>query len=433
MHVLLVQDPNASFESVRDALSEAGADTVTVVGSADEALAHLRETAADLAVFHLDSAGGLDGCRRLAVRLKEAPLIVIAREAEIGAAYDEGADDCIVLPLRRAELVARVRVALQLHAERTRRMRRERRLTDELRTLQREKLDLERTVCVDSLTGLANRRHALALLGAEWKRSAREGTPLSLVMIDLDCFHQFNETYGHPGGDRCLRDVTDAMVVCLRRPSDFLGRYGGEEFIAVLANTDALGAQLVAERMRANVEGLAIPHAASECAKVVTISVGFATGRASLEGHVDELVKSADLALLAAKTQGRNRANGEAPPPPARKRASSQPWRRFPIVVADPWFADRIPAFLAVTRNELPTFRQACDAGAFDRVKSLARSLRASANDHNIETIAHLASLMEQAARGGDRISLGRVIDEIGEYVQHVQVTYRRASESEAC
>jgi diguanylate cyclase (GGDEF)-like protein len=407
---------------------EAGANDLTVVPNVDEA----RGVTPDLAIFDF-ACGGRDACRKLCVRLKEAPLLVLAPEHEMGAAYDEGADDCIGLPIRRGELIARVRVALQLHAERTRRARRERRLTDELRALQREKVDLERTVCVDALTGLANRRHALALLGAEWKRSARDGTPLSVVMVDLDCFHAFNERYGHLGGDHCLREVTDAMVMCLRRPSDYLGRYGGEEFIAVLPNTDSLGAKLVAERMRAQVEGLAIAHAASPCSEHVTISVGFATARAALDTRVDELVKTADLALLAAKNEGRNRVRGEAPELPKRKRVSSQPWRRFPIVIADPWFADRIPAFLAVTRNELPTFRQAVDAGAYDRVKSLARSLRASANDHNIETIAQLATLMEQSARSGDKGSLRRVIDEIGEYVTHVQVTYRRADKSEAC
>ena len=433
MHVLLVHDPAASPEPIREALAEAGADQLTIVHSADQAVALVRERGAapDLAVLDLVTGGGRDGCRRLAMRLKDAPLLVIAPEKDMTAAYDEGADDCIALPLRRGELVARVRVALQLHAERSRRIRRERKLTDEVRNLQREKLDLERTVCVDSLTGLANRRHALALLGAEWKRSGRDGTPLSIVMVDLDCFHQFNETYGHPGGDRCLREVTDAMVVSLRRPSDFLGRYGGEEFIAVLANTDALGAHLVAERMRAAVEALAIPHDASMCSKVVTMSAGFATTRASLDGRVDDLVQAADRALLAAKADGRNRVHGESPA--ERPRPMARPWRRFPVVVADPWFADRIPAFLQVTRNELPTFRQAVEAGAFERVRSLARSLRASATDHSISTVAELASLLEQAARGHDAASLGRVIDEIGEYVAHVQVTYRRAAESDPC
>src|SRR5262249_9764099 len=155
-------------------------------------------------------------------------------------------------------------------------------------------------------TGLANRRHTLALLQAEWKRSARDGTPLSLVMVDLDCFHAFNESYGHLGGDSCLRSVTEAMVVCLRRPADFLGRYGGEEFIAVLAATDAVGARLVAERMRSNVEALAIPHTSSSCALVVTISVGYASARPTGSDRLEDLVAAADAALLAAKSAGRN-------------------------------------------------------------------------------------------------------------------------------
>ena len=142
----------------------------------------------------------------------------------------------------RASCLARARAALR-SARPQRRTRRERRLTDELRELQREKQELERIACVDSLTGVANRRHALRLLEAEWKRSARDGTPLSLVMIDLDCFHAFNETL-RPPRRRSLparASPTRWSTACAGRPT-ILGRYGGEEFIAVLANTDAEGA-----------------------------------------------------------------------------------------------------------------------------------------------------------------------------------------------
>ncbi len=433
MHVLLVHDPSTSREPIRDALVEAGADMLTIVHTAEDALHLVRErrTAPDLAVLDLQTGGGLEGCRKLAARLREAPLLVIASEDEMARAYDEGADDCVTRPVRRAELIARVGIAQQLHAERSRRVRRERKLSEELRVLQREKLDLERIVCVDSLTGLANRRHALTLLQAEWKRSQRDGSPLSVVMIDLDYFHTFNEQYGHPGGDVCLRNVTDAMVVCLRRPSDFLGRYGGEEFIAVGASTDALGARLVAERMRANVEALAIPHARSECAKVVTISAGFATARPGLCDSPDTLVGNADRALLAAKQAGRNRCHGEGPAIVPRPRLPSERWRRFPIVVADPWFANRIPVFLAATRDALATFHAAVEAGEWDRVRTLGRSLKTSANDHGFEPIAALASLLDQAARRPDPESATRILDELADYLHHVQVTYRRPSEQE--
>jgi diguanylate cyclase (GGDEF)-like protein len=303
-------------------------------------------------------------------------------------------------------------------------------MSEELQILQQEKTELERIVCVDSLTGIANRRHALTLLEAEWKRSLRDGTPLSLVIIDLDHFHAFNETYGHPGGDACLRRVTAEMVTCLRRPSDFLGRYGGEEFIAVLANTDAMGARIVAERLRESVERLAIPHSGSSCAdKVVTISVGFATILPKSEKGVEALIKKADTLLLAAKSTGRNQVCGEAPPLPERPRLSSHPWRRFPAVVVDPWFADRIPQFLMTTRNEISVLREALSLGTLERIRGLARRIRGSANEHNIPAIVELANVLDQAARNDDQAGVARVIDELAEYVEHVQVTYRRPIE----
>ena len=421
----------ASTDLVRGALLDAGCTDVLRVPTVDEGIALVTRREAALLVLDLFEPLTLDGYRKILMRLRGVPMIAIVPESKMHAAFDAGVDDCIARPVRRAELVARARAAIRLRIERARRSKRDRRLSQEVRTLQREKHDLERIVCVDSLTGVANRRHALTLLEAEWKRSAREGTPLSLVIIDLDCFHSFNETYGHPGGDACLRRVTAEMVMCLRRPSDFLGRYGGEEFIAVLANTDAAGACIVAERLRSAVEKLQIPHATSTCAKVVTISVGFATALPKPDDTHDSLVHAADGALLLAKQHGRNRISGEAPThvQVPRPRTSSQPWRRFPPVVADPWFASRIPAFLAATRNELMATRDACEAGGFDRIRATARRLKGSAVDHGIETIAQLANLLEQAARSDDPVSVKRVVDELEQYVEHVQVTYRRPLE----
>ena len=392
----------------------------------------LGESAVDLAVADLSDRIHFPSIDPILDALHDAPLVLIVPEELLDAAFDAGAADCITTPIRHDELLARLRAALRTGTPRARRSRRERRLTDELRELQRQKQDLERIACVDSLTGVANRRHALRLLEAEWKRSARDGTPLSLVMVDLDCFHLFNERYGHIGGDRCLRRATDTMVRSLRRPSDYLGRYGGEEFIAVLPNTDAAGAAIVAGRMRAAVEELALPHESSTCSSVVTMSVGFATCRATLTTTLDTLVSAADRALLAAKSAGRNRVVGDAPPTHStRARSPSTPWRRFPPVVADPWFADRIPPFLASTHDELEQLREAAREGTHERVRALARRLRVTASEHSIDTIAELAAMVERAARGEDAESALRVIDEIEAYVQHVQVTYRRPLERE--
>lgn len=419
----------ASTDLVRNALLDAGCSDVTRTTSLEQGIAHVTRLQGALLVLDLFEPLTFDGYRRVLARLRGVPLIVIVPEARMQTAFDAGVDDCIARPVRRVELVARARAAIRLRIERERRIKRDRRLSQEVRTLQREKHDLERIACVDSLTGVANRRHALSLLDAEWKRSARDGTPISLVMIDLDCFHAFNETYGHPGGDACLRRVAAEMVMCLRRPSDFLGRYGGEEFIVVLANTDAAGARIVAERLRAAVQSLQIPHQASTCSEFVSISVGFATAQAEPETTHDALVASADSALLTAKAVGRNRVHGEAPEVQARPRMSSQPWRRFPPVVADPWFANRIPQFLAATRSELVAARDACDAGGYDRIRATARKLKGNAQDHGIETIAQLANLLERAARTDDPASIKRVVDELEQYVEHVQVTYRRPAE----
>lgn len=419
----------ASTDLVGGALIDAGCSEVLRVGSIHEALPLIAKLGPDLVVLDLLEAPSFETYRRLIGRLRGVPLLVIVAEEAMTSAFDAGIDDCLGRPIRRTELVARARAAIRLRIERVRRSRRDRKLTDEVRALQREKHDLERIVCVDSLTGVANRRHALSLLDAEWKRSARERTPLSMVMVDLDHFHAFNETYGHPGGDACLRRVTAEMVMCLRRPSDYLGRYGGEEFVAVLANTDASGAQIVAERLRAAVEGLAIPHAASSCSPFVTISVGFAGAKPTHKLASESLIKVADAALLCAKSAGRNRIIGEAPGAPARPRTSSQPWRRFPPVIVDPWFADRIPQFLEQARNELGAAREAGIAGNFDRIRIVARRLRTSGSDHGIETIVELANLLERAARSEDIAAAERLVAELEQYVEHVQVTYRRPNE----
>jgi len=423
--MILSAVPDPALTGVLREIGCADVETSTL----ELAPALLAESPVDLAIVDLSDRARIAALDPILDVLADAPLIAIVPEDLLDAAFDAGAADCIATPIRQHELLARLRAALRTGTPRARRSRRERRLTDELRELQRQKQDLERIACVDSLTGIANRRHALRLLEAEWKRSARDGTPLSFVMVDLDCFHAFNERYGHIGGDRCLRRVTDTMVRSLRRPSDYLGRYGGEEFIAVLANTDAMGAGIVAERMRAAVEELAIPHEASTCSSVVTMSVGFATYRATLTSTLDTLVSAADRALLAAKASGRNRVVGDAPPAATRARSPSTPWRRFPPVVADPWFADRIPPFLAATREELSRLREATREHNFERMRALSRRLRLAAGEHSIETIAELAGLVERAARGEDAESALRVLDELDAYVQHVQVTYRRPLE----
>lgn len=160
---------------------------------------------------------------------------------------------------------------------------------------------------LDSLTGISNRRRFDQRLDEEWSRAARNGEPLSLLMIDIDFFKNFNDTYGHVAGDQCLVDVASALARSLHRPADLVARYGGEEFAVILPATNGEGAGEVAERLRVEIERLALPHESSAAAPCLTISIGAATAHPRADISPYSLVKAADQALYQAKTQGRNR------------------------------------------------------------------------------------------------------------------------------
>jgi diguanylate cyclase (GGDEF)-like protein len=175
------------------------------------------------------------------------------------------------------------------------------------RQLREQALELESKSYSDGLTGIANRRRFDTHVEDEFRRAKRTDTPLSLVMIDVDCFKAYNDNYGHPKGDQCLVQIAEALTRTLERPCDLLARYGGEEFMAVLPDTDAQGALNVAEAMLAEVETLAIEHRFSDIAKYVTISLGVITKTPTIDTAVAHIIGAADRALYRAKNQGRNR------------------------------------------------------------------------------------------------------------------------------
>lgn len=158
----------------------------------------------------------------------------------------------------------------------------------------------------DSLTGLANRGAFDMALQREWRRAHRQGQNLSLLMIDVDCFKQYNDTYGHPQGDACLRQIASTLVSGSRRSGDLVARYGGEEFVLILPATAAEGAEVVGQRILGAVRNLEIPHSASQVMGHVTVSIGTATTAPQDGAAPDVLLNSADAALYRAKNQGRN-------------------------------------------------------------------------------------------------------------------------------
>jgi diguanylate cyclase (GGDEF)-like protein len=173
---------------------------------------------------------------------------------------------------------------------------------------------LEKLATIDSMTGLYNRRHFLALAGAEWSRFQRYQRPLSILMIDIDHFKSVNDRYGHAVGDQAIISVATA---CQRgkRNSDVVGRLGGEEFAIFLPETDSAQAAVVAERIRESVAGhfLSVHNVQFK----LTISVGIAAATASMPG-TDALLRAADQALYQAKSEGRNRLAHWSPAPAPR-------------------------------------------------------------------------------------------------------------------
>lgn len=159
---------------------------------------------------------------------------------------------------------------------------------------------------IDALTGINNRRSFERQLKVEWSRANRRKEPLSVIMIDIDYFKNYNDTYGHQMGDQCLTDVAALLQAVLMRPGDILARYGGEEFVAILS-TDSEGARVIGNKMQAVVESAAIENSGSPVNRGLTISVGVATDYPSKELYADELIARADKALYQAKKQGRNR------------------------------------------------------------------------------------------------------------------------------
>ena len=206
---------------------------------------------------------------------------VLAVRSEHPAAYDQ--QDVELLETCAMYVAVRVYVARQSSA----------------------KAALEDLASHDGLTGVANRRAFDARLSMEWDRAVRSRAPLSLVMADIDYFKLFNDGYGHVAGDGCLQQVAHAMAGAMARPADLFARYGGEEFVALLPESDNAGAVIIAEKMRAAVNALGLPHESSSL-KRVSVSLGVAT-IIPAGGEFATLVQSADKLLYAAKAAGRNR------------------------------------------------------------------------------------------------------------------------------
>jgi diguanylate cyclase (GGDEF)-like protein len=246
----------------------------------------------------LPDTDGFELCRRIKDNplLTDIPVIFLTSRTSTTDEVDgleAGGIDYITKPITPVVLRARVRNHIEL---------------------KRSRDALARMARLDGLTGAANRRTFDELLLREWRRQARTRQILSVIMIDVDHFKQFNDTYGHGAGDECLKQITRTAEGTLQRPADLIARYGGEEFVALLPDTGLDGAMAVAEGIRAAVAALGLPHAGSKVAPHVTVSLGVACVVPETDVEPAMLLEAADAQLYAAKREGRNRTKGVSLP-----------------------------------------------------------------------------------------------------------------------
>jgi len=291
--ILIVDDVPENVEVLGEILAD-GYD-IQCAFSGIEAL-ELAADEPDLILLDVMMPGmdGFEVCARLKADAATADIPVIFVTARSSpedetAAFEAGAMDFITKPVNRATVRARIKTHLTLKHQ-----------NDQLRS----------QALLDGLTGLANRRYFDERLQAEWRHVQRHQRCLAILMIDIDYFKPYNDCYGHLVGDTCLRQVAGVLKAGMHRAHDLAARYGGEEFICLLPECDLDGAITKAEALRAAVEGLALPHAASPLAPILTLSIGAAATLPVAHLNPERLVATADAMLYQAKQAGRNRVLG---------------------------------------------------------------------------------------------------------------------------
>lgn len=325
--LLIVDDHLDNVRSLSLLLSDSGY-LVRKATSGEMALETIQISKPDLVLLdiRMPEMDGYEVCQRLKANpdTSDIPIIFLSASNDIDdkvRAFTVGGADYVTKPFQAEEVLARVRHQITILQQQQQLRYQQRQLAIrnyELRQeiLQREQAELklqsanselQRIVNTDSLTQVANRRCFDQILEREWQRLKREQQPLSLILCDIDFFKQYNDFYGHPAGDVCLRQVAQAIAECIKRPADRVARYGGEEFAIILPNTDREGAVIMAEGIRSTLEALQFPHAGSTIATHITLSLGVAGLIPPLTSSCLELLSAADVALYCAKQQGRNR------------------------------------------------------------------------------------------------------------------------------
>lgn len=289
--LLVVDDQAVNIQALYHAFAEDHQVFVATCGT--QAIRLCREKQPDLVLLDIvmPEMDGYEVCTALKADKDtcDIPIIFVTGETDEGAetrGLDAGAVDFISKPINPRIVRARARTHITL-----------KRQSDHLRSLS----------LLDGLTGIANRRCFDERLEMEWRRAFRNARPLSLLMVDVDHFKRYNDHYGHAAGDQCLQQVAQALGYTLTRPGDVVARFGGEEFVCLLPETESSGAVAVGQMLERRVRELALPHASSPTDTVVTVSIGVGYTDRRMPLSALDLVRAADAQLYRAKEAGRGR------------------------------------------------------------------------------------------------------------------------------
>ncbi len=307
MKILLVEDSPTLRHTTSALIAEAGHEPLTA-SSGEEALQLIEQSPVDMIIMDVEMPGlnGFETTRLVREWLGDhwVPIIFVTGKSDDESykeGIDAGGDDYLVKPISpvifKAKLTAMERITEmrnQLH-----------KLNEKLETLSQ----------IDGLTQIYNRRTFSELAKRDWLQMAREHKSVTVLMIDIDHFKLYNDHYGHPAGDACLKKVSQCIKDSLQRPKDLVGRYGGEEFIVFLSDTDHWDSVHVAERIRQNVEKLNLEHCKSPTSDSVSLSVGGAVSMQTTGRTLEQLIILADKGLYEAKKMGRNTVHVEQSKP----------------------------------------------------------------------------------------------------------------------
>ncbi len=289
--ILIIEDNSQNILMIKNLLKDAKYE-LTIVNHTKEAWPIIKKKQSDLILINVIIAqiSNYDFCKQLksTPETKDIPILLLSKQEQTNdlvQALKVGAADYIPLPCVEEIFFSRINTYIELR---------------------QKTIALKNFADTDSLTNIANRQRFNDFLSLEWRRCLRVQLPITLLMIDIDYFNDYNETYGIPQGDDLLKKVADTIKNIACRPGDLIAHYGSEEFSVVLANTDVEGAAFLAEKFRSEILSLKIPHASSGVLNFVTASIGVATIIPGDSSSTEKLIKVANQQLYKAKNAGRN-------------------------------------------------------------------------------------------------------------------------------